>query len=137
MRGRRPTPCTLAALLAVALLAPGAAAAGEAAAEGGPAAAAPEGPATGGAGEEKPWEERLAEAAARIEAAEARLEKAEAAYSRARHDDHPRGEALEAIEREYAEAGRELEAARSALPELVEEARRAGVPPGVLRPYWD
>ncbi|MDX1648537.1 MAG: hypothetical protein R3263_01665 [Myxococcota bacterium] len=85
--------------------------------------------------ENEAWAKRLAEAQEEIEAARERLEDAEAAYARARHDDYPRGEAMAEIEQEMEEARAELEEAKERLPELVEEARRAGVLPEVLRPY--
>jgi hypothetical protein len=83
------------------------------------------------------WSQRLARAARRIEVARERATEAEADYARARHDDYPRGEALAKIESRHRAAQRELEAAEAALPRLVEQARRAGVAPGVLREYWD
>lgn len=82
------------------------------------------------------WAQQLATAKQRVDAAEQRLAEAEAAYARARHDQYPRGEALAKIERERSDARRDLAAARKELDALVEEARRAGVLPEVLRPYW-
>jgi septal ring factor EnvC (AmiA/AmiB activator) len=81
------------------------------------------------------WAEQLAEAQAEIEASRERLEQAQAKYVRARHDDYPRGEALAELEKEVEEARQALAEAEERLPELVEEARRAGVLPEVLRPY--
>jgi len=83
------------------------------------------------------WSQRLARAAKRIEIAREKAADAEADYSRARHDRNPRGEALAAIQATHAASERELREAESALPRLVEQARRAGVTPGVLRDYWD
>jgi len=83
------------------------------------------------------WDQRLARARQRIEIARERMAKADAEYSRARHDQYPRGEALAEIEERHRAAERELRAAEAALPRLVEQARRAGVSPGVLREYWD
>lgn len=108
-----------------------------------PSAAEPEEPGAAATGPSdndartQKWDERLAEARDRISRARLRAAKAEAAYARARHDGHPRGEALAEIEQEWNAAAEELQAARTALPELLEEARRAGVEPGVLRPYRD
>jgi len=93
--------------------------------------------APGADGLEAYWDRRLDRAHKRIEIARERAETAEAEYSRARHDGHPRGTALLAIEREHAQASKELAAAEAALPRLVEQARRAGVAPGILRAYWD
>jgi hypothetical protein len=130
----------LAAAVAACLLgaaAPGALA-GEAAAPGG--SAVQEDPAPGSAPQAEPaetWEERLATAQRRIELARERVTAAKAAYSRARHDRNPRGPALATIEQERETAERELRDAEAALPELVEQARREGVPPAVLDPYWE
>lgn len=85
--------------------------------------------------EQEAWAEELATASRRVEASEQRLEQAETAYSRARHENYPRGEALAEIEREFADAKRDLAAAREALEALVEEADDSGVLPEVLRPY--
>jgi hypothetical protein len=83
------------------------------------------------------WEQRLERALQRIELARRRATEAETEYSRARHDDYPRGEALNEIKEKHLAAERELRRAEEALPRLVEQARRAGVPPGVLRHYRD
>jgi len=83
------------------------------------------------------WGRRLSNAMQRIELATERSEKSEAEYSRARHKHNPRGEALEEIRDKRDAAERELHEAEAALPRLVEQARRAGVEPGVLRDYWD
>ncbi len=81
------------------------------------------------------WSDRLKEASDRIARARLRASKAEGAYSRARHDGYPRGDALGQIKKEWDAAAEELRAAREALPELVEEARQAGAEASVLRPY--
>jgi hypothetical protein len=81
------------------------------------------------------WQERLARAQQRIELARERADEAEAEYARARHDGYPRGEALSEIKERHHATQRELRMAEEALPRLVEQARRAGVPPGVLRDY--
>lgn len=134
---RRTLEGTLAAALAACLL--GAAApgppGGEAEAPG--AGATAEAPAQATAPEASTWEGRLAVAQRRIELARERVTAAKAAYSRARHDRNPRGAALATIEQEREGAERELRDAEAALPDLVEQARREGVPPGVLDPYWE
>ena len=81
------------------------------------------------------YAERLAEARDTLDAATARWEAARAAYTEARHERHPRGDALGAIEQEFADAKQELERARRELDALIDDARPAGVPPGVVRPY--
>jgi hypothetical protein len=126
----------LAAAVAACLL--GAADPGAPAAPGG--GAAQEGPARASAPQAGPaetWEERLAAAQRRIELARERVTAAKAAYSRARHDRNPRGQALAVIEQERETAEGELRDAEAALPKLVEQARREGVPPAVLDPYWE
>jgi hypothetical protein len=140
MTARRLVARSLASLTFVALATPSAAApaAGPAAAPAaGPAAAPAKAAPSEAPVDDVPWEKRLSEAKQRIVDARVRVAKAEAAYSRARHDRHPRGEALDAIEQEWKDAQRDLREAEVALPELVEQARRAGVAPGVLGPYWD
>ena len=81
------------------------------------------------------WAERLAEAHEALDAATARWEAARAAYTEARHERHPRGDALGEIEQEFADAKKELERARRELDDLVDGARPAGVLPEVVRPY--
>ena len=83
--------------------------------------------------EQAQWRQRIGAARAAVE--ETRRQSAAAALEvqRMRHSKHPRGAAREALlaereasDRARAEAERELNA-------LLEEARRAGVPPGWLR----
>ena len=81
------------------------------------------------------WAERLAEAEAHIEALRLRLESAETAYAEARHAGHPRGEALQNLIDERNAAQEAYREAERAFPELLEQARRAGVYAEVLRPY--
>ena len=83
--------------------------------------------------EREMWQERVAERRADVERARERREAAETAVDRMRHRRRPRGDAREALfaEREAARAG--VAEAELALEELLEEARRAGVPPGWLR----
>lgn len=85
--------------------------------------------------QQKEWADELALAQQRVERAAVRLERAEATYTEARHDQYPRGDALAEIEAELAHARVEQVAARNAMQSLIEEAREAGVLPGVLRPY--
>jgi len=79
------------------------------------------------------WRDRVAEARAEVERAHERRDTAEKAVDRMRHSHHPRGAAREALlaEREEARAG--VTGAEKALEDLLEQARRAGVPPGWLR----
>jgi len=87
--------------------------------------------------EQQAWAQQLAEAQQDVDSARARVERLEAAYAEAQHSGHPRGEARAELEKNLARARRDLEEAREAMPRLVEEARRAGVYPQVLRPYKD
>lgn len=130
---RRNLAAALAAALAACLLGPAAWAEPEAP---GKEAAAPAGAATP-EDAMAVWEAQLDAARQRIERARERVTAALASYSRARHDRYPRGAALAAIEEERQAAELELRDAESALPKLMEQARREGVPPGVLDPDWE
>jgi cobalamin biosynthesis protein CobT len=81
------------------------------------------------------WAARLSGAATRRDAALSRLRSDELALRVARHRKYPRGEALGAVERNVEASREQLGAAEQALPELLEEARRAGVSSAVLHPY--
>jgi len=87
--------------------------------------------------EQEAWAERLAEAQARVESARESVTTLELAYFEMRHEDHPRGEPRQKLVADLEDAREELAAAKADKTELVEEARRAGVLPGVLRPYWE
>jgi hypothetical protein len=81
------------------------------------------------------WIDRIEAVAADLEKTRAQLRANEGALSRARHRRYPRGEALAELEASV-EAGRAaLAKAEAELPELLEQARRAGVPPGELRRF--
>lgn len=81
------------------------------------------------------WEARLAEAQARLTTARAQAESSERALGRARHRRYPRGEALDALVVAAEDARTDLAAAEAELPALLEQARRAGVEPGVLQRF--
>lgn len=87
--------------------------------------------------QQQAWAERLAGASAELAAAREKVAELEAAYSEAEHEHYPRGEARGELESELAAAREARDRAEERLPELVEEARRAGVLPEVLRPYWE
>jgi hypothetical protein len=78
------------------------------------------------------WTARLGAAEARRNDAVQRVIAGEAAFTRARHREYPRGEALAGLARDLEKARKDLAAAEQELPELLEEARRAGVSPAVL-----
>lgn len=85
--------------------------------------------------QQKMWADRLAEAQQAIDEASSRVTRLEHAYSEAQHRQYPRGRDRGVLVADLAQARKDLEEARQALPRLVEEARRAGVYPEVLRPY--
>lgn len=78
------------------------------------------------------WSERLNDAQMRLDLARQRVVEREAALSRARHREYPRGEALAEIERDLEKARKDLTEAERELPDLIEQARLAGVSPAVL-----
>ena len=79
------------------------------------------------------WQQRLGAARAELERARERSEAAAEAVQKMRHRRHPRGAAREALFAERDAADQELAEAKRALDDLLEQARRAGVPPGWLR----
>jgi chromosome segregation ATPase len=81
------------------------------------------------------WEAKLAEAHARIAQAREQVEARERAVTRARHRKHPRGDAFDELLKAADEARAELSDAEADLPALLEQARAAGVEPGVLRRF--
>jgi hypothetical protein len=81
------------------------------------------------------WREKLGEAHAALQDAEHRVEAAHAAYADWRQRKYPRGVRKEKLVQEVADAEVALAEARAAWEALQEDARRAGVPPGVLRDY--
>jgi hypothetical protein len=103
------------------------------AAPGAPSLEAPRAEALPEASEREPWQERVAEARELVLRAQERRDAAETAVERMRHSRHPRGEAREALFAEREAARLDVAEAERALEELLEEARRAGVPPGWLR----
>jgi DNA repair exonuclease SbcCD ATPase subunit len=101
-----------------------------------PGAASPGGPSEISAEEIEGWREALTEARERVEAAQEKLVASQQAYRDARKRKRRGEERAELLAaREAAE--HELAEAESALPELMDQARRAGVPPGVLQEFED
>ena len=78
---------------------------------------------------------QLDDAKQRIDAAQRRLEQLENAKGRGAARRYPRGDAKAKYLEDLKLTRAEYEAARRALPDVVEDARRAGLPPGVLEPY--
>ena len=102
------------------------------AAPGAPTLEAPRAKTLPDAPEREPWQERVAEARELVVRAQERRDAAETAVDRMRHRRRPRGEARAALFAEREEARLGVADAERTLEELLEEARRAGVPPGWL-----
>jgi hypothetical protein len=83
--------------------------------------------------EQEGWQRRVREAREVVEQAKARRTAAENAYDEMRHRKYPRGEARVAIEAERSAARDDVTLAQRNLDALLDEARRAGAPPGWLR----
>ncbi len=81
------------------------------------------------------WSVRLSDARERRDTALLHLADAQQALSSARHRKRPRGSSLAALEADLARARSARAATEAELPELLEQARRAGVAPGVLRRF--
>jgi chromosome segregation ATPase len=81
------------------------------------------------------WRQRLDAGRDRLELATAQLESARDTYQDWRQRKYPRGKRKEELVAELKSAESELAKAEAAWVELQEDARRAGVPPGVLRDY--
>lgn len=79
------------------------------------------------------WRGRVMEARDRVRDARAELAAAEFDYANWRQRKLPRGKSKGEIVARIGTAEREVEAAESALPEVVEQARRAGLLPGDFR----
>jgi hypothetical protein len=79
------------------------------------------------------WQRRLGEARDAVVQAQARVASAETAYTEMRTRTYPLGEAKLAVENERSAAREDLVRAQGELDAALEQARRAGVPPGLLR----
>ncbi len=79
------------------------------------------------------WVDRLLEARESVEDARERVAKSRVSYSRMRARNKLRGEKRQELTAERDSAARDIEAAEARLERLLEEARRAGVPPGWIR----
>lgn len=85
--------------------------------------------------EQAGWIKRLDEAAARLAAAQKQVDQLGGAKGRGAARRYPRGDAKEKYLDDLETAKKELADAQEAMPELIEEARQAGVLPGVLDRY--
>jgi hypothetical protein len=81
------------------------------------------------------WLETLDESLQRIRVAQARIRELENAKGRGAHRQYPRGEAKATYLRELEQARKELAESLAQHPDLLEQARQAGVPAGVLADY--
>lgn len=81
------------------------------------------------------WMRRLDEGAARLASARTRLGQLEDAKGRSAVRRYPRGDAKAKYLDDLEGARKELAEAEQSMPELIEEARRAGIEPGVLDRY--
>lgn len=100
----------------------------------GPAAVAPDAPAASeDAGDRwAEWSSRIQLARGRVQVAKARVDVLDDAYAHMMRDDYPRGADRQKLIDELQTARERLAAEQSHLPRLLEEARREGVPPGIL-----
>jgi len=101
-----------------------------------PAAAAPASSAGIGAEEVEEWRRTLLEAQERVDEAQADVAEAQLAFRKARQRNRRGGERGDLLAAQQA-AEQELADAEAELPVLLDDARRAGVPPGVLREFED
>ncbi len=81
------------------------------------------------------WAQRLDHSHDALSDAESRYARAQAAYMDWRQRKRPRGDAKAELLTELEAARVALERQQSRFPELLEQARRAGVPAGILRSY--
>jgi hypothetical protein len=81
------------------------------------------------------WLPRLTDAKNQRDEALRRVIASEAALSSARHRKYPRGEALDAIEKDLESSRKALADAEQRLPELLEQARLAGASPALLQSF--
>ncbi len=83
------------------------------------------------------WKAKLENAVTILREARQNSNTADYNLTRARTRRYPRGEGLQELRDLQARFAKELVEARAALDETIEEARRAGVPSGILADYWD
>ena len=79
------------------------------------------------------WQKRIGEARKELAQARARFEAALSAYSEVRHRGRGGGARKQSALKERGEAEAALAEAERQLEELLDQARRAGVPPGWIR----
>ena len=89
-----------------------------------------------GAEEIAEWRQTLLEARERVDGAREEVAAAQQAYRDARKRNRRGAERADLLAAQSA-AEQELAKAEAELPALLEDARRAGVPPGVLREFED
>ena len=83
------------------------------------------------------WRAKLDDAQRRVTNAQSNERIANQNYSRARSRRYPRGEALQEIKQQQVQTRLEREEAEQDFSVVLEQARRAEVPTGILAPYMD
>ena len=81
------------------------------------------------------WVKKLDDAKLRLDVAQRQLDELENAKGRGAARRYPRGDAKAKYLDELKNTRTEYEAAQRALPDVLEDARRAGIAPGLLEPY--
>lgn len=81
------------------------------------------------------WTETLAESAQKVRSLRAKVTEMDAEVSRMRSRRYPRGEERARLLAAFERARTELEEAEASHPLLLEEARQAGVPQGMLQEF--
>lgn len=81
------------------------------------------------------WRERISAAYQQVADAEMRAETARNTYQDWRQRKYPRGMRKEELVREVDDADKAVREAEARFASVLEEARRSGVPPGVLRDF--
>lgn len=81
------------------------------------------------------WVKKLDDAKLRIDLAQRQVDQLSNAKGRGAARRYPRGDAKAKYLDELKAARSEYDAALRALPDVIDEARRAGIPPGQLEPY--
>lgn len=81
------------------------------------------------------WTKKLDDAKMRLDLAQRQVDQLGNAKGKGAARRYPRGDAKEKYLDQLAAARDEYDAAQRALPDVIDEARRAGIPPGQLEPY--
>ncbi len=137
---RLRTLCVLLATLAAATPAPAAGPetpSNGSGASGQPSVAPPAAPRPGPGDETESWQALLQDAELRVKEAQRNAATARHSYNKARSRRYPRGKDLQAIRLRSESSEAKRHEAERKFSQLVELARRGGVPAGVLTPFMD